>query len=427
MLTGKFLSLAMPVFSRILGKVSRWELPSSHFYSRELSSPSLSSETNHELACDSGQDRSASHSLKDVAAPYGLFDQETEQSDSFATQPSKGRLGATRALNEQSDSNCESSNVPAPRGTSPAMPSSSTLGATVSTDTQQIETICKSTNVPAPSGPTNVLAPASSSPGAKLCLHNEQLGSYCKSTNVPAPSGPTNVLAPASSSPGATLSCLNVGNHNEQLGSYCKSTNVPAPSGPAFTLSASSTTGATLSCLNVGTHNERIGSFRESNNLAQRGQRASSPLKRAAENGNPNPISSQSSQTKTARATKNTLILSGRSASPTKNLDSKGATNYTNMSGRSASSAVQSIMGGTAASSTAKSVLTVNGGTAASSTPQSHDSSSFVSVMVDSAQRLQRKLCPNLSKNVPHDGNVNVNVISRTALIRNRVSRRVCT
>ena len=394
----------MPVFSRILGKVSRWELPSSHFYSRELSSPSLSSETNHELACDSGQDRSASHSLKDVAAPYGLFDQETEQSDSFATQLSKGRLGATRALNEQSDTNCESSNVPAPRGTSPAMPSSSTLGATVSTDTQQIETICKSTNVPAPSGPTNVLAPASSSPGAKLCLHNEQLGSYCKSTNVPAPSGPTNVLAPASSSPGATLSCLNVGNHNEQLGSYCKSTYVPATSGPAFTLAASSTTGATLSCLNVGTHNERIGSFRESNNLAQRGQRASSPLKRAAENGNPNPISSQSSQSKTARATNNTLILSGSSASPTENLDSKGATNYTNMSGRSASSAVKSFMGGTAASSIAKSVLTVIGGTAASSTPsQSHDSNSYVSVSINSAQRLQRKLCPNFSKNVTHD------------------------
>ena len=394
----------MPVFSRILGKVSRWELPSSHFYSRELSSPSLSSETNHELACDSGQDRSASHSLKDVAAPYGLFDQETEQSDSFATQLSEGKLGATRALNEQSGSNCESSNVPAPRGTSPAMPSSSTLGATVSTDTQQIETICKSTNVPAPSGPTNVLAPASSSPGAKLCLHNEQLGSYCKSTNVPAPSGPTNVLAPASSSPGATLSCLNVGNHNEQLGSYCKSTYVPATSGPAFTLAASSTTGATLSCLNVGTHNERIGSFRESNNLAQRGQRASSPLKRAAENGNPNPISSQSSQTKTARATNNTLILSGSSASPTENLDSKGATNYTNMSGRSASSAVKSLMGGTAASSTAKSVLTVIGGTAASSTPsQSHDSNSYVSVSINSAQRLQRKLCPNFSKNVTHD------------------------
>ena len=419
----------MTVFSRALVKVSRWELPTSHNNRRAFSSPSLSSGTNHELACDSGQDRSASHSLKDVAAPYGLFDQETEQSDSFATQLSEGKLGATRALNEQSGSNCESSNVPAPRGTSPAMPSSSTLGATVSTDTQQIETICKSTNVPAPSGPTNVLAPASSSPGATLsCLnvgnHNEQLGSYCKSTNVPAPSGPTNVLAPASSSPGATLSCLNVGNHNEQLGSYCKSTNVPAPSGPtnvlapassspgatlsclnvgnhneqlgslckstyvpapsgpAFTLSASSTSsGGTLSCLNVGTHNERIGSFRESDDLARRVQRAPSPIKRAAENGNPNPISSQSSQTKTARATNNTLILSGKSASPTKNLDSKGATNYTNMSGKSASSAVKSIMGGTAASSTAKSVLTVIGGTAASSTPshsQSHDSNSTV-------------------------------------------------
>ena len=401
----------MPVFSRILGKVSRWELPSSHFSRREFSSPSLSSETNHELACDSGQDRSASHSLKDVAAPYGLFDQETEQSDSFATQLSEGKLGATRALNEQSGSNCESSNVPAPRGTSPAMPSSSTLGATVSTDTQQIDTICKSTNVPAPSGPTNVLAPASSSPGASLsCLnvgnHNviEQLGSYCKSTNVPAPSGPTNVLAPASSSPGATLSCLNVGNLNEQLGSYCKSTNVPAPSGPAFTLSASSLTksGATLSCLNVGTHNERLGSYRKSNNLAQRVQRAPSPTIRAAENGN-NPISSQSSQTKTARATKNTLILSGASASPTENLDFKGATNYTNMSGKSASSAVQSNMGGTAASSTAKSVLTVIGGTAASSTPsQSHDSSSSVSVTVDTAQPLQRKLCLNFSENVTH-------------------------
>ena len=400
----------MPVFSRILGKVSRWELPSSHFSRRELSSPSLSSETNHELACDSGQDRSASRSLKDAAAPYGLLDQETEQSDSFATQLSEGKLGATRALNEQSGSNCESSNVPAPRGTSPAMPSSSTLGATVSTDTQQIDTICKSTNVPAPSGPTNVLAPASSSPGATLsCLnvgnHNDQqLGSYCKSTNVPAPSGPTNVLAPASSSPGATLSCLNVGNLNEQLGSYCKSTNVPAPSGPAFTLSASSLTksGATLSCLNVGTHNERIGSFRKSNKLAQRVQRAPSPTIRAAENGN-NPISSQSSQPKTARATKNTLILSGASASPTENLDFKGATNDTNMSGKSASSAVQSIMGGTAASSTAKSVLTVIGGTAASSTPsQSHDSSSSVSVTVDTAQRLQRKLCPNLSENVTH-------------------------
>ena len=169
----------MTVFSRALVKVSRWELPTSHSNRRAFSSPSLSSGTNHELACDSGQDRSASRSLKDVAAPYGLFDQETEQSD-FATQLSEGKLGATRALNEQSGSNCESSNVPAPRGTSTAMPSSSTLGATVSTDTQQIDTICKS-------------------------------------TNVPAPSGPTNVLAPASSSPGASLSCLNVGNHNDHV------------------------------------------------------------------------------------------------------------------------------------------------------------------------------------------------------------------
>ena len=359
----------MPVFSRILGKVSRWELPSSHFSSRELSSPSLSSETNHELACDSGQDRSASRSLKDVAAPYGLFDQETEQSDSFATQPSKGRLGATRAL-KQSGSNCDSSYLS--------------------------------------SGATNVLAPASSSPGATLsCLnvgnHNEQLGSYCKSSNVPAPSGPTNVLAPASPSPGATLSCLNVGNHNEQSGSLCKSTYVSAPSGPAFTLAASSTTGATLSCLNVGVLNERLGSNRESDwILAQRGQRAPSPKTWAAENGN-DPISSQSSTNKTARATLNAVnAMSGCSASPTKNLDNKGATNNTNMSGKSASSAVN--MGGTAASSTAKSVLTVHGGTAASSTPSlSHDSSSYLSVTVDTAQRLQRELCPNLSKNVPHD------------------------
>ena len=401
----------MTVFSRALVKVSRWEFPTSHSNRRAFSSPSLSSGTNHELACDSGQDRSASHSLKDVAAPYGLIDQETEQSD-FATQLSEGKLGATRALNEQSGSNCESSNVPAPRGTSPAMPSSSTLGATVSTDTQQIDTICKSTNVPAPSGPTNVLAPASSSPGATLsCLnvgnHNDQqLGSYCKSTNVPAPSGPTNVLAPASSSPGATLSCLNVGNLNEQLGSYCKSTNVPAPSGPAFTLSASSLTksGATLSCLNVGTHNERIGSFRESNKLAQRVQRAPSPTIRAAENGN-NPISLQSSQPKTARATKNTLILSGKSASPTENLDFKGATNYTNMSGKSASSAVQSIMGGTAASSTAKSVLTVHGGTAASSSliTQSHDSNSAVTVTVTGG-------ITTASSTLSHDSNSNDDV-----------------
>ena len=252
----------MTVFSRALVKVSRWELPTSHNNRRAFSSPSLSSGTNHELACDSGQDRSASHSLKDVAAPYGLLDQETEQSD-FATQLSVGKLGATRAL-KQSGSNCNLSDLP--------------------------------------SGAANVLAPASSSPGATLsCLnvgnHNEQLGSYCESSNVPAPSGPTNVLAPASPSPGATLSCLNVGNLNEQLGSYCKSTNVPAPSGPAFTLSASSLTnsGATLSCLNVGTHNERIGSFRESNNLAQRVQRAPSPTIRAAENGN-NPISLQSSR-----------------------------------------------------------------------------------------------------------------------------------
>ena len=401
----------MTVFSRALVKVSRWELPTSHSNRRAFSSPSLSSGTNHELACDSGQDRSASRSLKDVAAPYGLFDQETEQSD-FATQLSEGKLGATRALNEQSGSNCESSNVPAPRGTSTAMPPSSTLGATVSTDTQQIDTICKSTNVPAPSGPTNVLAPASSSPGASLsCLnvgnHNDQqLGSYCKSTNVPAPSGPTNVLAPASSSPGATLSCLNVGNLNEQLGSYCKSTNVPAPSGPAFTLSASSLTksGATLSCLNVGTHNERIGSFRESNKLAQRVQRAPSPTIRAAENGN-NPISLQSSQTKTARATNNTLILSGKSASPTENLDFKGATNYTNMSGKSASSAVQSIMGGTAASSTAKSVLTVHGGTAASSSliTQSHDSNSSITVTVTGG-------ITTASSTLSHDSNSNDDV-----------------
>ena len=358
----------MPVFSRLLVKVSSWELPTPHNNRRAFSSPSLSPETNHELACDSGQDRSASRSLKDVAAPYGLFDQETEQSD-FATQLSEGKLGATRALNEQSGSNCESSNVPAPRGTSPAMPSSSTLGATVSTDTQQIDTICKSTNVPAPSGPTNVLAPASSSPGATLsCLnvgnHNDQqLGSYCKSTNVPAPSGPTNVLAPASSSPGATLSCLNVGNLNEQLGSY-----------------------------------------RESNKLAQRVQRAPSPTIRAAENGN-NPISSQSSQPKTARATKNTLILSGKSASPTENLDFKGATNYTNMSGKSASSAVQSIMGGTAASSTAKSVLTVHGGTAASSSliTQSHDSNSAVTVTVTGG-------ITTASSTLSHDSNSNDDV-----------------
>ena len=77
----------MTVFSRVLKKVSRWELPTSHHPRRALSSPS-------------GQSLSASRSLKDVAAPYGLFDQETEQSD-FATQLSEGRLGATRALIDQ--------------------------------------------------------------------------------------------------------------------------------------------------------------------------------------------------------------------------------------------------------------------------------------------------------------------------------------
>ena len=77
----------MTVFSRVLKKVSRWELPTSHHHRRALSSPS-------------GQSLSASRSLKDVAAPYGLFDQETEQSD-FATQLSEGRLGATRALIDQ--------------------------------------------------------------------------------------------------------------------------------------------------------------------------------------------------------------------------------------------------------------------------------------------------------------------------------------
>ena len=82
----------MAVFSRALKKVSRWELPTPHHHRRALSSPS-------------GQNLSASRSLKDVAAPYGLFDQETEQSD-FATQPSEGRLGATRALNHQID--CDS-------------------------------------------------------------------------------------------------------------------------------------------------------------------------------------------------------------------------------------------------------------------------------------------------------------------------------
>ena len=77
----------MTVFSRALKKVSRWELPTPHHHRRALSSPS-------------GQSLSASRSLKDVAAPYGLFDQETEQSD-YATQLSEGRLGATRALNHQ--------------------------------------------------------------------------------------------------------------------------------------------------------------------------------------------------------------------------------------------------------------------------------------------------------------------------------------
>ena len=77
----------MTVFSRVLKKVSSWELPTSHHPRRALSSPS-------------GQSLSASRSLKDVAAPYGLFDQETEQSD-FATQLSEGRLGATRALIDQ--------------------------------------------------------------------------------------------------------------------------------------------------------------------------------------------------------------------------------------------------------------------------------------------------------------------------------------
>ena len=77
----------MTVFSRALKKVSRWELPTPHHHRRALSSPS-------------GQSLSASRSLKDVAAPYGLFDQETEQSD-YATQLSEGRLGATRALIDQ--------------------------------------------------------------------------------------------------------------------------------------------------------------------------------------------------------------------------------------------------------------------------------------------------------------------------------------
>ena len=77
----------MTVFSRVLKKVSRWELPTPHHHRRALSSPS-------------GQSLSASRSLKDVAAPYGLLDQETEQSD-YATQLSEGRLGATRALIDQ--------------------------------------------------------------------------------------------------------------------------------------------------------------------------------------------------------------------------------------------------------------------------------------------------------------------------------------
>ena len=77
----------MTVFSRVLKKVSRWELPTPHHHRRAFSSPS-------------GQSLSASRSLKDVAAPYGLFDQETEQSD-YATQLSEGRLGATRALIDQ--------------------------------------------------------------------------------------------------------------------------------------------------------------------------------------------------------------------------------------------------------------------------------------------------------------------------------------
>ena len=77
----------MTVLSRALKKVSRWELPTPHHHRRALSSPS-------------GQSLSASRSLKDVAAPYGLFDQETEQSD-YATQLSEGRLGATRALIDQ--------------------------------------------------------------------------------------------------------------------------------------------------------------------------------------------------------------------------------------------------------------------------------------------------------------------------------------
>ena len=74
----------MTVFSRVLKKVSRWELPTPHHHRRALSSPS-------------GQSLSASRSLKDVAAPYGLFDQESD----YATQLSEGKLGATRALNDQ--------------------------------------------------------------------------------------------------------------------------------------------------------------------------------------------------------------------------------------------------------------------------------------------------------------------------------------
>ena len=412
----------MTVFSRALVKVSRWELPTSHNNRRAFSSPSLSPETNHELACDSGQDRSASHSLKDVAAPYGLFDQETEQSD-IATQLSKGKLGATRAL-KQSSSNCNSSDLLS-GATNVLAPASSSPGATLSclyvgNHNEQLGSNCESTYVSAPSGPTNVLAPASPSPGATLsCLyvgnHNEQSGSLCKSTYVSAPSGPTNVLAPASPSPGATLSCLNVGNHNEQSGSLCKSTYVSAPSGPAFTLAASSTTGATLSCLNVGVLNERLGSNRESDwILAQRGQRAPSPKTRAAENGN-NPISSQSSTNETARATLN--AMSGCSASPTKNLDNKGATNCTNMSGKSASSAVKSYMGGTAASSTAKSVLTVHGGTAASSTlTQSNDSNSIVTHTVTGG-------ITTANSTLSHDSNPTVTVTGGKTTASSTVTR----
>ena len=69
--------------------MSRWKVPTLHVHHnrRALSSPS-------------GQALSASRSLKDVTAPYGLFDQETEQSD-YAIQLSEGRLGATKALNVQ--------------------------------------------------------------------------------------------------------------------------------------------------------------------------------------------------------------------------------------------------------------------------------------------------------------------------------------